>query len=133
MKRLLAILIGNTEPADGRLLAWFAVLGFVGGGIKALIHRSPSTTWRDVLAAGVASALAGFGVGSGLLYAWGPDKVLVIFPIVSLAGWVGVALLDVAAEYAMGRVRVRLGSADAPPPPPPPASNPTEKPATPKE
>jgi hypothetical protein len=96
--------LGDSTPIDGRLLSLFALIAFIGGGVKAVIHRNERTGLKDVIAAAVASSLSGFGVGSALLYAWGPDKVLLIFPIVAVSGWIGMVLLDFAAGYAMGRV-----------------------------
>jgi uncharacterized membrane protein YfcA len=105
-------MLGDSAPIDGRLLAVFALVAFVGGGVKAFIHRAEKTTWGDVVAAGVASAVAGSAIGSLLMYLWGPDKIYLIFPCVALSGWIGMVLLDFASDYAMGRVKSTLEQKD---------------------
>lgn len=115
-------IIGDSAPIDGRLLGLFALIAFIGGGVKAVMHRNERTTWKDVAAAAAASGLTGFAVGSWLLYAWGADKVLLILPIVSVSGWIGVVLLDFAASYAMGRIGQWQQRQDDRKPPPPSAN-----------
>lgn len=102
------ILSGATEPVDGRFLAWCALIAFIGGTAKAIIHRTEKTSKLDVLAAGIASSVAGTLMGSALLYLWGPDKVGIIFPAAGLAGWIGASLLDIASGYAMGRLKTEI-------------------------
>lgn len=109
IKRFMGLVAGGgTEPTDRTFLAVCAVIAFVGGGVKAVIHRSPKTTKTDIVAAAAASMVAGFSVGSLLLYTWGHDKALLIMPIVAVAGWIGIVLLDLAAGTALRSIRRQL-------------------------
>jgi ammonia channel protein AmtB len=105
-------LLGNTEPVDGRAACWMAVLGFVAGGVKATMHRSEKTTRKDVVVAAVGSALVATLAGFALQYLWGRDRMLLIFPICGVAGWMGVALLDLFGDYAMRRLKAKFGGDD---------------------
>lgn len=98
-------MLSDTAPPDGRMLGLFALIAFLGGGVKAMVHR---TTWKDAFVAACASGIVGFSTGSTLLYLWGPEKILLIMPLVAIAGWIGIVLMDVAADYAMGRVQARI-------------------------
>jgi hypothetical protein len=106
--RPLAKLLGNTEPVDGRAFVWMVALGLVAGGVKATIHRNPQTKWLDIVAAAFGSALSSYITGSVLLYYWGPERLLVILPICGVAGWIGVALLDLWGAYAWGIAQTKL-------------------------
>src|SRR4051794_6711798 len=103
-RKLLAV---GAEPSQGRLLAFCALLGFFAGGVKAILHRSPLTTWKDVLAGAIASAISSFVVGSMALYALGPEKVLLVMPIAGVGGWLGASLLDYLASWAFAIVKER--------------------------
>lgn len=101
------LLLVGSEPSQGRFLAFCALIGFFAGGAKALAHRKPDSTWRDLLAGCVSSALSSFIVGSAALYALGPEKVLLVLPIAGVGGWLGAALLDYLAGWAMTIVEKR--------------------------
>jgi hypothetical protein len=101
-RKLLAV---GSEPSAGRFLAYCAVLGFFAGSAKAILHRNPKTTWKDILAGAVASSISALVVGSLALHALGSSKILLIMPIAGVAGWLGAALLDYLAAWAFGRVK----------------------------
>lgn len=99
------LLLVGSEPSQGRFLAFCALIGFFAGGAKALLHRNPDTSWKDVLAGCVSSALSSFVVGSVALYALGESKVLLVMPIAGVGGWLGAALLDYLASWALALVK----------------------------
>jgi hypothetical protein len=105
-------LLGKSEPLDGRVACWMAALGLAAGGVKATLHRNPQTTWLSIVAAAIGSSVASMITGFALLYAWGPEKLELILALCGIAGWIGVALLDMAAEWCMGRLRSRFGGDD---------------------
>ena len=99
------LLLVGSEPAQGRLLAFCALLGFFAGGVKAVLHRTPTTSWKDVLAGAIASAISSFVVGCVGLYMLGEGKVLLVLPIAGVGGWLGAALLDYLASWALAIVK----------------------------
>jgi hypothetical protein len=100
------VFFAQTEPPDGRLLAYFAILAFFAGGVRAVLRRSEKTTWLSILAAAAASAIAGFIVGS--LCMWGKVNVYLALPMAGTAGWIGVWLMDAAGEWAKKLVQLKL-------------------------
>lgn len=101
------LLLVGSEPSQGRFLAFCALIGFFAGGAKALAHRKPDTSWKDVLAGCISSGLSAFIVGCAALYVLGESKVLLVLPIAGVGGWLGAALLDYLAGWALSIVKER--------------------------
>lgn len=102
-------MLGQAEPECGRLLAWCALLAFVLGGARAVLHRTEKTTWAQVLMAAIASAGAGVITALLILHAWGVESRYLIGAAAGLAGWLGTTLLDWAGEKAMALIQKKVG------------------------
>lgn len=63
---------------------------------------------RDVVTSALASAVAGFLGGCLCINYMGMDKPFLILPIVGITGWIGSAILDLAANFAFRQVQNRL-------------------------
>lgn len=118
MKSFVRLIIGATEPSQGRFIAWCALFAFLAGGAKAVLHATEKTRWRDITASAVASVISGVIVGLLGLYAWGNDKQLLIAAISGLGGWLGPSLLDMLSAKAIRYVQDNDPRPPAPPAPP---------------
>ena len=107
-------LLASSEPEQGRFLAYCALIAFFGGGVKAAMRRTERTRWFDVILSAGASGLAGLLVSTALLYLWPTGHNLLIATLAGIAGWIGVALLDLAASLAMARIRRETGDDSKP-------------------
>ncbi len=105
-------------PEGGRILLWFFLIAFFGGGTRAILHRKPTTRWIDVLAQALASGFTGFVVGTSLIHWWGEQQMDFILALVGLSGWIGPALMDYFGSIAQLVMKRRLGEAGLPTDPP---------------
>jgi hypothetical protein len=105
---LFRFILASIGPDAGRFLGFCALFALVAGGVKAMAHRQPGSSWRDWLVAAAASSVTGFCVGALLLYIWPEGRELLILPLVGLAGWIGVALLDWASGVALTLLKRKI-------------------------
>lgn len=98
------------EPSPGRFLSFCALLAFVAGGIRAMGQTRTTVTGRvrDVVTSALASAVAGFLGGCLCINYMGMEKPFLVLPIVGITGWIGSAILDLAANFAFRQVQSRL-------------------------
>lgn len=104
-----------------RFLALMALVGFFAGMSRAILGRNDQTRWYDVLAAAAISAIVSSGIGAAGLYYWGPDRILLIFPLCGVGGWMGIVLMDIAGGFALRLIAEKLPRVDERPPLPPSA------------